>query len=416
MKRAARADASRERVDQPVEERHLRGVELHRARRRACTTPPGPPRGTTPSGRTSAATRSRSGCSRSCETSRSPATAHASTRFPLLSRTSPSGTGSPVGRLDAELLPELPPRHRRAGRRSRRRARPWDRPRALVPLGPERSARVHEQHLGPVGAVAVHEQPGAALRPPFAMPDHRAPRTGAGRGDGSRGRVVRSAGADRRRPASIVETEDDPTPIVLILAATLRRAEETPKLAAMMRNAKGNVALRSTVDPQAATIRFGDGRVRVERGVAPDTDVTIATDVNRMADEDAPKPKVSGAATHARLALDREQGARTADRARGGTRPAGSGPAIEHHPRTPRGVHVVCTDEHSQITLGAEPVGVRDPRHRPPAHRAVHRRHRVRPGGARRAPLRGRLARAPRRAHRPVDRRDARPATVDRAR
>ena len=51
---------------------------------------------------------------------------------------------------------------------------------------------------------------------------------------------------------SIVETEDDPTPIVLILAATLRRAEETPKLAAMMRNAKGNVALRSTVDPQVA--------------------------------------------------------------------------------------------------------------------------------------------------------------------
>ena len=29
---------------------------------------------------------------------------------------------------------------------------------------------------------------------------------------------------------SIVETEDDPTPIVLIVATTLRRAEETPKL------------------------------------------------------------------------------------------------------------------------------------------------------------------------------------------
>ena len=154
---------------------------------------------------------------------------------------------------------------------------------------------------------------------------------------------------------SIVETEDDPTPIVLIVAATLRRAEETPKLASMMRNAKGTVALRSTVDPQAATIRFGDGRVRIERGVAPDTDVTISTDVNRMADEDAPKPKVAGAATHARLALTvskvleppigpwRDEARRFWSR-------------IEDHPRMPRGIHVVCTDERSQITLGSEPV------------------------------------------------------------
>jgi hypothetical protein len=155
--------------------------------------------------------------------------------------------------------------------------------------------------------------------------------------------------------ASIVETEDDPTPIVLILAATLRRAEETPKLAAMMRGARGNVALRSTVDPQAATIRFAGGRVRVERGVAPDTDVTISTDVNRMADEDAPKPKVSGAATHARLALmagkvlEPPTGPWRDEARRWWARIAG-------HPRTPRGVHVVCTDEQSQITLGVEPV------------------------------------------------------------
>jgi hypothetical protein len=162
---------------------------------------------------------------------------------------------------------------------------------------------------------------------------------------------VQSPGA----AGSIVETEDDPTPIVLIVAATLRRAEETPKLAAMMRSAKGTVALRSTVDPQAATIRFGGGRVRVERGVAGDTDVTIATDVNRMADEDAPKPKVSGAATHARLALtagkvlEPPTGSWRDEARRFWTR-------IEAHPTTPRGIHVVCSEERSQITLGAEPV------------------------------------------------------------
>ena len=169
-----------------------------------------------------------------------------------------------------------------------------------------------------------------------------------------RGGSCYEAPVQSRATASIVETEDDPTPIVLIVAATLRRAEETPKLAAMMHGAKGSVALRSTVDPQAATIRFGDGRVRVERGVAPDTDVTISTDVNRMADEDAPKPKVSGAATHARLALT---ASKVLDPPIGSWRDEARRfwARIADHPDTPRGVHVICTDEHSQITIGAEP-------------------------------------------------------------
>jgi hypothetical protein len=172
---------------------------------------------------------------------------------------------------------------------------------------------------------------------------------------------------------SIVETEDDPTPIVLILAATLRRAEETPKLAAMMRGARGTVALRSTVDPQAATIRFGGGRVRVERGVAADADVTIATDVNRMADEDPPRPKVSGAATHARLAL---LASKVLEPPTGPWRDEARRfwARIESHPRTPRGMHVVCTDERSQITLGAEPVEFE-------IHGTAHRLHALFTGG-----------------------------------
>lgn len=155
-------------------------------------------------------------------------------------------------------------------------------------------------------------------------------------------------------PTSIVETEDDPTPIVMILATTLRRAEQTPKLAAMMAKAKGNVALRSTVDPQAATIRFNRGRVTVVRGVASDTHVTIATDINRMSDEDAPKPKISGAATHLRLALTagkvlepptgtwQEEGVRF-------------WAYVSAHPDSPKGLHVVCLDDGSETTFGPTP-------------------------------------------------------------
>jgi hypothetical protein len=154
--------------------------------------------------------------------------------------------------------------------------------------------------------------------------------------------------------ASIVEVEDDPTPIVLIVAATLRRAEETPKLAAMMQKAKGNVALKSTVDPQAATIRFERGRIRVVRGVASDTHVTIATDVNRMSDEDAPKPKVSGAATHLKLALtagkvlEPPTGTWQQEAARFWS-------YASTHPGSPQGLRVVCLDDATEASFGNTP-------------------------------------------------------------
>ncbi len=156
------------------------------------------------------------------------------------------------------------------------------------------------------------------------------------------------------RPASIVETEADPTPIVLIVAATLRRAERSPKLAALLEKASGNVALRSTVDPQAATIRFQRGRVRVERGVAPDTHVTIATDLNRMNDEDPPKPKVSGAAAHLRLALI---AGKVLDPPTGTWQEAATDfwAHVSRHPASPTGLRIVCLDDRSELTLGATP-------------------------------------------------------------
>jgi hypothetical protein len=152
----------------------------------------------------------------------------------------------------------------------------------------------------------------------------------------------------------MVETEEDPTPIVLILACTLRRAEETPRLASLMRKARGNVALRSTVDPQAATIRFARGRVRVERGVAADVQVTIATDVRAMADEKPPKPRVSGAVARPRLAL-------TAARVLNPPLGSWSEEAtrfwsqVSERPGVPTGIRVVCTDAGAELVLGDPP-------------------------------------------------------------
>jgi hypothetical protein len=102
-------------------------------------------------------------------------------------------------------------------------------------------------------------------------------------------------------PAIIVE--DDAPPIVKILAVTLRRAAAQPKLARQLDRMRGSVALKSTSDPQAVTIRFAKGDVSLSHGVAPDADVVIALDFNTMGQPGASGPKVTGAARHPLLAF-----------------------------------------------------------------------------------------------------------------
>ena len=149
-----------------------------------------------------------------------------------------------------------------------------------------------------------------------------------------------------------ITVEDDPVPIVLILAATMRRAARDPKLASQMRSTNGTVALRSTVDPQAASIRFHDGRVHVERGVAADAGVVISADVNALAEPNPPKPKVQGIARHPKLALlaskvlEPPHGTWNEEAAQFWAFASG-------FPGMPSAMRVVCTDDGSEITLGS---------------------------------------------------------------
>ncbi len=174
----------------------------------------------------------------------------------------------------------------------------------------------------------------------------------------------RTARLERRASASVtsalvtesvrIDVEPDPVPIVLILAATLRRAARTPKLAAAIGGLKGNVALRSTTDPQAATMRFGNGGVTVVRGVSNDTDVVIAADLNKLADEKPPRPKVIGAARHPKLALtvgkllEPPHGTWQQEAERFftfATQSAG----------VPTSIRIVCTDDGSELAIGDQP-------------------------------------------------------------
>jgi hypothetical protein len=148
-----------------------------------------------------------------------------------------------------------------------------------------------------------------------------------------------------------IALEDDPTPLVRIVGAMLQRSARNPALQSKLQAMRGVVALKSSVDPQAVTIRFDKGRVTLEHGVASDSGVVIEADLLRMNEPNAPKPKVRGVPRHPMLAL---AVSKVLDP------PAGSWQDearafwefSRDHPRMPRTMLVVCTDDGSRLTLG----------------------------------------------------------------
>jgi hypothetical protein len=69
-----------------------------------------------------------------------------------------------------------------------------------------------------------------------------------------------------------ITTEDDPTPLVMFIARTLREAHRHPELAELSAGLRGSFALRAVEDPQAVTLTFGEGRVHIVHGASPGAD------------------------------------------------------------------------------------------------------------------------------------------------
>ena len=99
-----------------------------------------------------------------------------------------------------------------------------------------------------------------------------------------------------------VVLEPDATPLVRIIATTLRDSAADADVARKAERLRGVFTLRSEKDPQAVTMRFDRGRVALTRGVAPDAQVVVTVDLDNMSGPHAAKPKVRGAVRHLRLA------------------------------------------------------------------------------------------------------------------
>ncbi len=100
-----------------------------------------------------------------------------------------------------------------------------------------------------------------------------------------------------------ITLEDDPSPIVQILGATLKRSARDGALRNKMSGLKGTFALQSKLDPQAVTINFDKGKISLRSGIVGDPDVKVTVDINNMSGPNADKPKISGAAKHPAFAL-----------------------------------------------------------------------------------------------------------------
>lgn len=144
-----------------------------------------------------------------------------------------------------------------------------------------------------------------------------------------------------------IEVTPEAPPVVLGVAARLRRAASNPALARRLRRMRGVLALRSSVDSQSTTIRFDRGRIRLAPGVAPDAGLVITMN---FADE-SEKPKVKGAARHPLLGL---AAAKVLDPPAGTWQDEAAAfwGFAANAPRMPRSMLVVCTDDGSQLQLG----------------------------------------------------------------
>jgi hypothetical protein len=144
-----------------------------------------------------------------------------------------------------------------------------------------------------------------------------------------------------------IEVPRDAPPFVRGVAATLKRANAHQPLRKRLARMKGVLGLRSSVDPQSATVLFGQGHIICMSGVAKDAHVVITMNPN----DPSEKPTVEGAAKHPLFALNLAKVMEPPvgtwqEEARAFWAFASS------VPRMPARLRVVCTDDETEEIFG----------------------------------------------------------------
>ncbi len=143
------------------------------------------------------------------------------------------------------------------------------------------------------------------------------------------------------------DLEPHAPPFVRGVGGMLKRAAALPSLRKRLERMKGVLGLRSSVDPQCATVRFDRGNIALSPGVAADAGVVITLDPN----DATVKPKVAGAARHPLFALDL---AKVMEPPTGTWQDEATSfwAFASDTPRMPARLRVVCTDDGAEASFG----------------------------------------------------------------
>lgn len=147
-----------------------------------------------------------------------------------------------------------------------------------------------------------------------------------------------------------LELENDAVPVVRIIAARITRALRHEDYRKRLEGFRSCIALASTADPQALTIRRKQNAIRLERGVARDAAIVIRLDFERIG-EAGYSPKVEGLLRHPLVAW---QASRLlnfpvdtwADAAKRFWE------QTAHFERMPASIRITCSDDDREIILG----------------------------------------------------------------
>jgi len=143
-----------------------------------------------------------------------------------------------------------------------------------------------------------------------------------------------------------ITVEEDPVPIVKIIAAQFRRSLRHRAFVRAARGFNGTFALASTTDPQAVTVSARSRNIHVSRGVSGDAKVVVRLDFN--SDQ---APTVEGLWRHPLLALRVGKLMETyekswTDSARQFWEQTAGFPGM------PAAIRLHCTDDDSELTVG----------------------------------------------------------------
>ena len=144
-----------------------------------------------------------------------------------------------------------------------------------------------------------------------------------------------------------ITLEPHAPPFVRGVGTMLKRSAAVPALRKRLSRMKGVLGLRSSVDPQCATVRFDRGNITLACDDCNDADVVITLDPN----DASVKPKVAGAARHPLFALNL---AKVMEPPTGTWQDEAAAfwAFASSTPRMPSKLRVVCIDDGTVATFG----------------------------------------------------------------